>query len=298
VLFDANLLLRITKFLAPKLTIVQSLVSTPYSAERIKDPRFPQFKFKIIKMMDCISARAVNSYYHAITQTVLTHYRPLFNLKEAYCVVINRGRKLNLFINDKVSLKRKFGFGDSFVFLTVGRQEVQKGQLVILEALKEIRTHHPYTKDIKIVFLGREGGMTPHLRSFVKSNELEQFVTFMGFRNDVEEILASSDVFLFPSYLEGMGGALVEALAAGCPVICSDIPVLKEVIGAEDGAVFVKPGNFVQTALAMVKLYCDDELRSELSRKSLDKFNTSYQIEAIHSRMLDMYTRIVSMQWK
>jgi hypothetical protein len=70
------------------------------------------------------------------------------------------------------------------------------------------------------------------------------------------------------------------------------------VIGAEDGAVFVKPGNFVQTALAMVKLYCDDELMSELSRKSLDKFNTSYQIEAIHSRMLDMYTRIVSMQWK
>jgi glycosyltransferase involved in cell wall biosynthesis len=293
VLYESNLLIRINKIINPKLKIVQSLVNTPYSAARTNDSSLPYIKFIIAKYIDCFSARAVSSYYHAITSAVLNHYKPLYHIEEEKSSVIFRGRNFNPFLDQRGILRNKLGFKDSFIFLVVGRQEFQKAHLDILRALNEMRLKGQGLDPIKIIFLGKEGKMTKKMQGYVRSNFLERHIAFLGFRHDVDEILAASDVFLFPSYYEGLGGALIEALAAGCPVVCSDIPVLREVIGSKDGALYVKPGNWQSLADAMTQIYYDSEKREFLSRKSYGRYLEAFQLADVTKRMEEMYSHII-----
>ena len=75
-------------------------------------------------------------------------------------------------------------------------------------------------------------------------------------------IYADADVLLFPSEYEGFGLPLLEAQAAGVAVVCSDIPVFREVAG--DGACFVDPRDADATAAALARVATDAELRSRL----------------------------------
>lgn len=294
VLYDSNLLVRAIKLAIPSIKIVQSLVNTPYAEEREKDTKLPKLKFKIVKAIDSYSARYVDSYYHAITSTVSAHYAPLFKIKGSKNFVIFRGRYENKFLDRKQELREKFNFGDQLVFVAVGRQEFQKGHLLILQALQSLLLNKVNFDKFKIVFLGREGEMSKELKAFVQKNQLSPYVDFLGFRSDVEEILVASDAFLFPSYFEGLGGALIEALAAGLPVICSSIPVLKEVIKEEDGAIFIEVGNYVDLGNAMQRLAEDVSLRRKLANQSLKRYQEAFQMHEVNSKMLEMYNHIIA----
>lgn len=294
VLYSSNLLVRAIKLAVPSVKIVQSLVNTPYSEEREKDTKLPKLKFKIVKAIDSLSARSVDSYYHAITSTVLDHYTPLFKIPASKNFVIFRGRYENKSVNSRLLIREKLGFGNQFVFAAVGRQEFQKGHLLILKALQSLILNGVNVNRFKIVFLGREGEMSHEIKAFVLKNQLSHYVEFLGFRSDVEEILVASDAFLFPSYFEGLGGALIEALAAGLPVICSSIPVLKEVIKEDDGAVFVEAGNYMGLGNAMHRVTEDALLRQKLANHSVKRYKEAFQMHEVNSKMLEMYNHIIA----
>jgi glycosyltransferase involved in cell wall biosynthesis len=292
VLFASNLITRLCKVFASKPKYVQSLVNTPYSAERIKDKQLSRLKFGLVKYVDIISARLSGTYYHAITQEVLNHYTPLFRIKEKKCFVIYRGRYENTFKNKQTNQSPlRSPEGQVLNLINTGRHEFQKGQLLILQALQHLKTQKRI-KHIHLTILGREGNRTAELKNFIEKNNLQDQVTLSGFRPDVEALLATADVFVFPSYFEGLGGALIEAFAAGLPCICSDLPVLKEVVGDEGGALFFEPGNHEGLALQIEKLYHSEELRKALSQHALKRFYEKFRIENISARMVEMYKTI------
>lgn len=284
VLAKSNLILRCTRLFNTKGVLIQSLVNTPYSLERKKDTKLSWEKFWLMKQVDKWSARMTrNIFYHAITQKVLEHYQPLFNIKENY-EVIYRGRDLNKFINT--------GKNNQFTVINSGRQEFAKGQLDLLKALVYLKERYEF-ESIKFEILGREGAYTEQIRKYINDNGLENQVSIPGFVNNVEERLAKAHVFLFPSYYEGLGGALVEAFAAKLPCICSNIPVLKEVVGDEKGALFCEPGDYKCLAEQILKLYQDENLRNSLSEYSYNRFKNKFQLEAINNQMLDMYKSVL-----
>src|SRR5690606_20773251 len=111
-----------------------------------------------------------------------------------------------------------------------GRQEFAKGQIDILKALIYIEKQY-HINDINLEIIGREGEYSDRLKKYITENHLEERIIVPGFVTDVEKRLAKAHIFVFPSYYEGLGGALVEAFAAKLPCVCSSIPVLKEVVG-------------------------------------------------------------------
>jgi len=138
--------------------------------------------------------------------------------------------------------RRRFWFG------TVGRLVEKKNHKNLLLALSEVVKTH---QDCVLLIAGN-GPLEDSLQQMARSLGLQEHVLFLGKRSDVPEILKALDVFLFPTYREGLPLALLEAMASGLPVIASDIPVVKEVFGTTDMGGMVDPDDPAAIAKAMV----------------------------------------------
>jgi glycosyltransferase involved in cell wall biosynthesis len=126
-------------------------------------------------------------------------------------------RYSNLNINK--SLKRKeIGVPvDSLLILSIGELNKNKNHEIVIRALAEIND-----KKIHYVICGK-GHLKEHLNNLSLSLGLEKNVHILGYREDIAEICNIADIFIFPSFREGLPVALMEAMATGLPVICSKI---------------------------------------------------------------------------
>ena len=115
------------------------------------------------------------------------------------------------------------------VVLAVGRQERQKGFDLLLEAMPGIRREVP---DAQLLVAGRRGSASEALENQVSRLGLDGSVRWLGHRSDIPDLLAACDVMVFPSRWEGLGSAVIEAIMLETPVVCSDLAVLREVVGA------------------------------------------------------------------
>jgi glycosyltransferase involved in cell wall biosynthesis len=134
------------------------------------------------------------------------------------------------------------------LLVNVGRQTAQKGQLSLLEAFSRIRNE----VDAHLVIVGREGEASPMLRRRIDESGLSEHVTLTGYTPDVHHYVANASVFVFTSLMEGLGTAVIEALAIGCPVVAYDIPPVREATDNGAHADLVDPGDQVSFAKAVM----------------------------------------------
>lgn len=146
-------------------------------------------------------------------------------------------------------------------------------------------------QDKNIKFRMEIGGYLPenhHLRVFAKEQKLEN-VHFAGFveEEDMAPFYQSADIFLFPSLLEGFGFPPLESMACGTPVVVSDIPVLKEILG--EAAIYAnpKPESYAE---AIINYLNNPQLWLEKSAQSKEKAST-YTWKKTAEKMLEIYER-------
>lgn len=124
--------------------------------------------------------------------------------------------------------------------LSIGRLEPEKRVELAVRALKESRD---VGHDAGLTIVG-SGSQEASLRSLAHSLGLEQYVEFVGWRDDIAPYLASADALLVPSVYEGYGIVTIEALAAGVPVIATDVGAAREA-----GAIVAREGAFADTVI-------------------------------------------------
>jgi len=115
-------------------------------------------------------------------------------------------------------LREGIGIADNFVIGNVGRLCYQKNQEFLLDVIYELRKTRP---EAKLLLVG-DGSDRTKLKKKARKLGIEDAVIFYGATSDVTSLLWAMDVFSFPSRFEGLGIAVVEAQAAGLPVVCSD----------------------------------------------------------------------------
>ena len=113
------------------------------------------------------------------------------------------------------------------VIINLGRQEYAKGQDDLLRATARLAQDRP---SLVLLIAGREGHSSSSLRALAGELGIANRVRFLGFREDVGDLLAASDVFAFPSLYEGLGGAVLEAMALSLPIVATRIGPLEEVL--------------------------------------------------------------------
>lgn len=155
------------------------------------------------------------------------------------------------------ALRRKLGFGDAPLFLTIGGVEARKNTLGLLEAFALVRAVRPTAR---LVIAGGESVFEhdAYRRLFeARQAELELTngaVLVTGVRSDAEivSLLRAADVFVFPSLVEGFGLVVLEALASGTPVVASALAPFTEYLTRES-ALLADPRDPAALAAAMLR---------------------------------------------
>lgn len=176
---------------------------------------------------------------------------------------------------------------DAFVVLSVGELNKNKNHEVIIRAIAKIDN-----PDIHYIVCG-EGQLKGYLRDLSKELGLENQVHLLGFRKDIPEICKSSDLFAFPSYREGLSVALMEAMANGLPVVCSNIRGNSDLIEDGKGGYLVKPADVEGFAKHIKVLSLDRVLKTKLGSTNIIKI-AKCSISNIMTDIKDIYLSMES----
>jgi len=128
---------------------------------------------------------------------------------------------------------------DTYIFAAIGRLTRQKGLDFLFEALSELIDQHP---KIRFAIVG-DGELRQQLTEQVNQFGLNNFVHFLGYRNDIPDILASVDAFCLPSRGEGLPYALLEACAFKLPILASKVDAVAELFTHNETAYLTPPGD-------------------------------------------------------
>lgn len=155
---------------------------------------------------------------------------------DSRCQVIYSGVAVERFqvAADAAGVRNEFGFPeDATLVIHVGRLSPEKNHERLLRIFLRFAQLVP---DARLLMVGkRDASIEARIAAISQTRQAADRIVFAGVREDVGRLLASSDLMLFPSLREGLPGAVVEAAAAGIPVLASDIPGISELAGQLPG---------------------------------------------------------------
>jgi glycosyltransferase involved in cell wall biosynthesis len=151
---------------------------------------------------------------------------------------------------------------NEFVVLWVGRLDPVKRLDIAVHSVAEMPS-----VPVRLLIAG-DGPDRARLEREIAASGNPAAVRLLGWREDVPELLTAADAFVFPSRTEGMPNAVLEALAAGLPVVASDIPALRELCGDERRFVLVAEDTPRAFATELTRLYEDPAGRQALSERA------------------------------
>jgi len=167
---------------------------------------------------------------------------------------------------------------DTKLICMVGRFTEAKDQATLIKAMTKI------PDNVHLLLVG-EGPLKEKNEDLAKEIGVKDRVHFLGFRNDIPRILKTIDIFVLSSNWEGFGLAAVEGMAAGKPVIASDVPGLRDIV---KGAGLLFPaGNSDELTRKINVLVCENSEYEEISKKCQERAK-NYSLE----RMVEQYVKV------
>lgn len=152
-------------------------------------------------------------------------------------------------------LRHELGVDGMFVFLMAGRLHPEKGYEVLFEALRLLRSHpRPF-----VVLAAGRGSLMDHYKALAARQEIADRVRFLGFRQDLPDLMTASDVFVLPSVAESFGLVLAEALYLGRPVVASRTGGIPEIVDDGVDGTLVPAGD-AQALEAALRAHLDGRI--------------------------------------
>jgi glycosyltransferase involved in cell wall biosynthesis len=276
--------------------VLSSLVSVTYDPARLADPNVNRITLELFRRLDAWTARNWTTHFHAISETVRASGVETLGIPPERITVVERGRDAQRLghrdESRRTAVRRRMGVDpQAEVVLQVGRQEFAKGQRFLVEAFDELAPERP---GLILWIAGRKGHASAELERLHSQFRFADRIEFLGHREDVPDLLAAADVFVFPSLYEGQGGALIEAMGMGLPVVVSDIPVLREAVTGGWNGLLAPPGSRSGLAAAIARLLDDRDLALRFGARNEEIFRRRYSIERSAQRMIALYHRVAA----
>jgi glycosyltransferase involved in cell wall biosynthesis len=228
----------------------------------------------------------------ALTEGEKKDYIELLNLRPASIEIIHSGVDINRYMKTRIKIKeKKISLGlnpKKLVVGTVGWLLSIKGPMVLLKAMGRIWQKH---SDVELVYVGK-GELEEELKTESFRMGVSDSVTFLGWRNDVHEIMPVFDLFVLPSLNEGMGRVLVEAMASGKPVVGSNVGGIPDLIKNGHNGFLVEPGDEIDLSVAIEKVLTDAKMRDEMGRKG-KTMARNFGVERMVEKIDDLYATLL-----
>jgi len=180
----------------------------------------------------------------------------------------------------RASLRDQIGAARTAPVVTlVGELNARKGQQHVIEAAPKIVARHPQAR---FLFVG-EGDARQAIETAIRERGLGDSFTLTGFRDDVPEIVAGSDVLILPSSVEGFGYVLVEAMAAAVPVVASNASSIPEIVQDDVNGYLHPVGDAPAISAAIDRLLASPEKARAMGERGRGTVRERFGIE----RMVD-----------
>lgn len=187
---------------------------------------------------------------------------------------------------DKLAKRKELNIPeDSFVILSVGELNKNKNHETVIKAISRLNCPNVY-----YVICG-QGVLMNDLKKMINELGLIEKVKLLGYRSDIAEISKASDAFVFPSFREGLSVALMEAMALGLPIICSNIRGNTDLIEEGYGGYLVKPDDVGEFEDRINKMIFNKTVRENMSRYN-EKRIMKFHINKVKDEMEKIYSAL------
>lgn len=245
-------------------TVVHDLIPLKFEKEHSKKLRF---YYKYILPRSLKKTSRIIAISEAVKKDILNYFPFISGNK---IEVIYNGYEKNIFNTVRPAaaeeFKKKFGI-DNYV-LYVGRVSEVKNTMSLVKAigLSANKT------DVNLLIIGRdESGIIPQAKKYAEDGKFSERIKFIDYmaEEDLANAYRSARLFVFPSYSEGFGLPLVEAMASGVPAVISGIPSLTEIAG--DAAINFNPDDYHELSEKILLLLNDEKIYNDCMAKGLER---------------------------
>jgi glycosyltransferase involved in cell wall biosynthesis len=211
------------------------------------------------------------------------------------------GRRRHLIYNgvdlapsvDRRGARRALGIDDkALVGVMVANLIPYKGHNDLIEALGAIGDKLPL--GWRVLLAGRDAGLRPGLESLAAQRGIAENLVFLGERADVPRLLAAADFGLLTSHEEGFSNVVLEGMAAGLPMVVTDVGGNPEAVLDRTTGFVVPPQNPKAIGDAILKLASDPALRRLLGAAGRERVAKNFSMDACLTAHLDLYRALVA----
>lgn len=275
-LHQANLVGRIAGRLAGVSRIVSGI--------RVADRRLA------VTLPDRITKGLVD-HYVAVSHSVATLHRQLCHIDEARIVAIPNGVDIDAIDAAVPAVRSEMGCApDDRVVLCVGRLSAQKAPLDALDAFRRMTEQFPALKpNARLLCIG-EGELRTDLQRRVDEHGLQDSVQLPGWRPDVWRLMKSANALLLASHWEGLPNVVLEAQAAGLPVVATAVDGTQELIQDQLTGRLVPRGDTNAMATALGEILMNNAAAAELARNARSRVVEHYRWDVC----IEQYDRVLS----
>lgn len=199
------------------------------------------------------------------------------------------GIDVNKFRNtkiDRAAKREELGIPeDAFLLLSVGELNENKNHQIVIRALAELND-----PSIHYTIAGN-GILAENLTALATQLGVVDRVHLLGYRRDVAELYKTADVYVLPSCREGLNVSIMEAMAAGLPVVCSKIRGNVDLIDESNG-IACECRNMHEFEAAINRLYVNRQLREELGQAGSQRVER-FSVDEVNREMLRVYTKLL-----
>jgi len=169
---------------------------------------------------------------------------------------------------DRPAKRRELGIPENaFVVLSIGELNANKNHETVIKAIARLRDPKVY-----YVICGT-GPLESRLKQMAADLGIPDQVRLPGYRTDIPELCKTADLFVFPSFREGLPVSLMEAMASGLPVVCSDIRGNRDLVGGDGTGSLIKPYD-VDRFCQEIKDYIHRDVASDIQRRDMHRYST------------------------
>lgn len=271
----ANLLARVVRVIAP----VPGLICTAHNTDE-----GAQWRYVAYRLTDRLCDHMTNVSAVSVEASIERGAVPAGKIE---CVP--NGVDFSRFrVGEEVRelVREELGVGGDFLWLAVGRLEAQKDYPNLLHAFADVARG---CRSTRLAVVG-DGPLRGELKALANRLGVAEKISWLGLRDDVPHLLKAADAYVMSSEWEGLPMVLLEASAAGLPIVATDVGGVREIVAPEAGGTLVAARDHTGLADAMRQLMglSADELSSRGAKASAHA-RSRYSLDAVLDRWEEMY---------
>jgi glycosyltransferase involved in cell wall biosynthesis len=205
--------------------------------------------------------------------------------------VIHYGIEPERFSQPKADVRASWNLNGDPIIGSLGRLEPRKGHHCLIEAMRAALEHNP---NLRLLIGGHDPvGYGHDLQALIDKWSLNSHVRLLGAQSDVSSFFHALNVFAFASRSEGFGQVLIEAMAAGKPVLASKIPPITEIVSDGETGLLVNPDDPQAFANAMTWLVTHPEQAQQMGKRGQERVYKYFSAQRMANDTVSLYERLV-----